>query len=140
VSGRLARRMAPSPVIRKCTGYVAVLAIDAAYTVELRIRCTPHARGGPLLRRLLAVLGMEVLQLRSKRQARRPAKQVGISDAQQCSKFPGLSQQIVPSYSQNLAFANHVYRLDPLKQPPSGACASWSYPSWSYRKAGSLEL
>ena len=49
-----------------------------------------------------------------------------LPDAQQCPKYLGLPQQIVPGYSQNLAFANHVYRLDPLEQPPSGRCASWS--------------
>ena len=43
----------------------------------------------------------------------------GLADAQQGPKYPGLSQHIVPGYSQNLA-ANHVYRLDPLEQPPSG--------------------
>ena len=39
----------------------------------------------------------------------------GLADAQKGSKYPGVSQQVVPGNSQNLAFANHVYRLNPLK-------------------------
>jgi hypothetical protein len=35
-----------------------------------------------------------------------------LSNAQQCPKYAGVPRQIVPGDSQNLAFANHVYRLD----------------------------
>src|SRR5262249_7976318 len=46
-------------VTREGGGDVAILAINAAHAVELRARGTPYARGGPLLRRLLIVLGID---------------------------------------------------------------------------------
>ena len=74
----------------------------------------------------MPAIWVEVLQLRSKRQVFARRNKSGLADAQQCPTNPGLPQQIVSGYSQNLAFASHVYRLDPLKQAPSGGCASWS--------------
>ena len=47
-----------------------------------------------------------------------------LANAQQCAKYPGLPRQVLPSYSQDLAFANHVYRFDPLNYTPTCGCAS----------------
>ena len=94
-----------------------ILGIEAHYPKRKLSRPAP---GHEIYLYLLRGLSIERPNRKCCNYARSPRlvtrrSEPGLPDAEKRPKHPGVSEQVGPGNSQNLAFANHVYRLNPFQ-------------------------